>query len=228
MSVRRLGILGGTFDPIHFGHLDAGDAAQRALALDEVRLIPAHDPPHRPTDPRASAFHRFALAALAVQDRPSWRVSDAELRRAGESYTFDTLRALQEEGWRPWQILFILGADAFAEIGTWYRFPAVLDEAHFAVVARPGSSLAPALGQSPAIAARVRQPGTWTAADEATAIFPVHAVTRDVSSSLLRARLAANQPIADLVPPAVARHIRAHGLYGAVDDSHGEEQHTHD
>lgn len=227
MSGRRLGVLGGTFDPIHYGHLDAGEAAQRALALDEVRLIPVHDPPHRPVDPRASAYHRFALVALAVQDRPSWRVSDAELRRQGESYTFDTLRALQAEGWRPSQIVFILGADAFADIATWYRFPDVLDEAHFAVVARPGSNLTAVLGASPAIAARVRQPGEFANPGGATAIFPVHAVTRDVSSSQLRARLAARLPIDDFVPPAVARHIVAHELYGAVDDLHGEEQRTH-
>src|SRR5688500_832820 len=116
---RRLGVLGGTFDPVHFGHLDAGDAAQSALELDEVRLVPSHDPPHRPVDPRASAFHRFALAALAVAERPSWRVSDVELARAGASYSIDTLRALHGDGWSARQIFFILGADAFAEIATW-------------------------------------------------------------------------------------------------------------
>jgi nicotinate-nucleotide adenylyltransferase len=227
MSIRRLGVLGGTFDPIHYGHLDAGDAAQRALGLDEVRLIPLHDPPHRTSDPRASAFHRFALVALAIQGKRSWRVSDAELRRQGESYTFDTLRALQGEGFRPTQIVFILGADAFAEIATWYRFPEVLDEAHFAVVSRPGTQLGRALDQVPGLASRVGSPGTWTDRDGRTTIFPVPAVTRDVSSSQLRVRLAEKLPIADLVPPSVAEHIMAHGLYGAVDDLHGEEQRTH-
>ena len=114
----RLGVLGGTFDPIHLGHLDAADAARSALALDEVLFVPSHDPPHRPVEPRATAFHRFALTALAVNDRPGCRVSDLELVRDGGSYTSDTLRSLHAAGWPAWQIFFILGADAFAEIAT--------------------------------------------------------------------------------------------------------------
>src|SRR5689334_7098071 len=102
----RLGLLGGTFDPVHFGHLDAADAAQAALALDEVWLVPAHDPPHRPDDPRGSAFHRFALVSLAIAERPWLRASDRELRRTGPSYTIDTLKALHDEGWNAAQIFF--------------------------------------------------------------------------------------------------------------------------
>jgi nicotinate-nucleotide adenylyltransferase len=213
MSERRLGVLGGTFDPIHLGHLDAGDAAARALDLDEIRLIPSYDPPHRPTDPRASVFHRFALVALAIDGRPGWRVSDAELVREGASYTFDTLRALQAEGWRRSQIFFILGADAYAEIATWHRFPAVLDEAHFVVVARQGSSIRAAVERTPALGTRLRRPDELPGMTEGTAIVPVEAPTRDVSSSQVRARLAAGLSIDDLVPPAVARHIVSHRLY---------------
>src|SRR5262245_61096779 len=123
----RLGLLGGTFDPIHYGHLDAADAAQHALQLDEVHFIPSHDPPHRPSDPRASGFHRFALVGLALSGHARYRASDLELRRDGPSYTADTLRAMRAEGVSPSQIFFILGADAFAEIATWREFPAVLD-----------------------------------------------------------------------------------------------------
>ena len=112
----RTGILGGTFDPIHVGHLDAAGAACEALGLDELRIVPAHDPPHRPLEPRASAYHRFALAALAIDGRRGWRLWDAELRRPGPSYSIDTLRALHAGGWRPAQIYFILGTDAFADI----------------------------------------------------------------------------------------------------------------
>jgi nicotinate-nucleotide adenylyltransferase len=216
MSGRRLGVLGGTFDPIHYGHLDAGDAAQRALALDEIRIVPAHDPPHKPADPRASAFHRFALVALATQDRPSWRVSDAELRRQGQSYTYDTLKALQAEGWPASQIFFILGADAFAEIATWHRFPAVIDEAHFVVVARPGTTLDAAVTRTPLLMPRLRTPDGPGGFPADAAIFLVHATTRDVSSSEVRARLAGGLPVDDLVPASVARHILAHDLYGAV------------
>src|ERR1044071_5581184 len=121
---RRLGLLGGTFDPIHYGHLDAAAAARQALALDEIRFLPAHDPPHRRTDPRATAFHRFALVALAIDGVDAYTASDAELLREGPSYTIDTLRSIEREGWRPSQIFFILGSDAFAEIASWYAFPA--------------------------------------------------------------------------------------------------------
>jgi nicotinate-nucleotide adenylyltransferase len=226
MSVRRLGVLGGTFDPMHFGHLDAGDAAQRALRLDEVRVIPLHDPPHRPRDPRASAFHRFAIIALAVQDRPTWRMSDTELLRPGHSYTFDTLKTLQAEGWRASQIFFILGADAFAEIATWHKFPDVLDEAHFAVVSRPGASISPALSRVPDLVRRMRTPDESADLPADASIFLIEAPTRDVSSSEVRARLAEDLSIDDLVPPAVARHIVAHQLYGAVSEVHGEKQRT--
>jgi nicotinate-nucleotide adenylyltransferase len=231
MSIGRLGVLGGTFDPIHFGHLDAGDAAQAALGLDVMRLIPSRDPPHRPTDPRASAFHRFALVALAIQDRPSWRVSDAELVRQGPSYTFDTLRALQHEGWDRSQIFFILGADAFAEIATWHRFPAVLDEANFVVVARPGVTLDAAVARTPGLRSRMRGADRVHDTIRETGIFLVEGRTRDVSSSEIRARLGAGIPIDDLVPAAVSRYVAANQLYStgrAVGDLHGEEQRTHD
>jgi nicotinate-nucleotide adenylyltransferase len=223
-GTRRLGLLGGTFDPIHYGHLDAADAARRALALDTIRVLPSHDPPHKPMDPHATAFHRFALVALAIDGLDGYCASDAELRRDGPTYTADTLRALHGEGWQPSQIFFILGADAFAEIGSWYQFPAVLDAANFAVIARPGIGLDAALSRVPALRGRVRG-GTADDADSAgqTGIFLVEARTRDVSSTAIRARLAARQPIDDLVPAAVARHILAHHLYGAVDELHGQD-----
>ena len=223
----RLGVLGGTFDPVHFGHLDAGDAAQSALGLDEVRLIPSHDPPHRAVDPRASAFHRFALVSLAIAARPSWRVSDVEVARPGASYSVDTLRALHAEGWSAAQIFFILGSDAFAEIATWRQFPDVLDAAQFVVVARPGVTLDEALSRTPQLRPRMRQPADAGVLTGETGVFFVEARTRDVSSTEIRTRLAAGRPIDDLVPASVARHITAHQLYGAVDDLHGEKQRTH-
>jgi len=209
----RLGLLGGTFDPIHFGHLDAAAAAQHSLGLDEIRFIPSHDPPHRPLDPRASAFHRFALVALAIEGQPSYRASDIELRRDGPSYTRDTLRALREDGWRASQIFFILGADAFAEIATWKEFPTVLDAANFVVIARPGTSLDAAAARTPSLRGRLRHADGAAVEDEGTQVFLVEAQTRDVSSTEIRARLAAGQAIDDLVPAAVARHIVAHKLY---------------
>jgi nicotinate-nucleotide adenylyltransferase len=222
IASRRLGILGGTFDPIHFGHLDAADAGRRALHLDEVLLIPSSDPPHRPADPLASGFHRFALVALAIQDDDALRASDMELTRAGLSYTADTLRAVTRQGWLPSQIFFILGSDAFAEIATWREFPTVLDTANFVVIARPGTTLDAAAAKTPALRGRLRSPEE-TSGTSGTSIYLVEARTRDISSSTIRARLAARQTIDDLVPAAVARHIVAHHLYGAVDDLHGQD-----
>lgn len=221
---RRLGVLGGTFDPVHFGHLDAADAARAQLELDEVLFVPAHDPPHKPVDPRASAFQRFALVSLAIQDSPGYRTSEMELMRDGTSYTADTLRALHADGWTPSQLFFLLGADAFAEIATWREFPALLDLAHFAVIARPGTTLEQALERTPALRSRARASSDLASNSGATGVFLVEARTRDVSSTMIRVRLAAGASIDDLVPPAVARHIMAHQLYGAVNDLHGENE----
>jgi nicotinate-nucleotide adenylyltransferase len=115
-------------------------------------------------------------------------------------------------GWHASQIFFILGSDAFAEIATWREFPAVLDAANFVVIARPGTTLDAAATRMPSLRGRL-----------GTSIFLVEARTRDVSSSTIRARLAARQPIDDLVPAAVARHILAHHLYDAVDNLHGQD-----
>lgn len=228
---RRLGILGGTFDPIHYGHLRAAEEAQSALNLDEIRIIPAHDPPHRSLDPRASAFHRFALVALAIDGRAHWHVSDSELRRTGPSYTALTLRELHAEGWQPSQIFFVLGTDAFAEIATWYEFPSVLDAANFVVITRPGTTLDQAVARTEAIRERVRAVahGGDRASFEAatTGIYLVESRLPDISSTGIRQRLAAGRSIDDLVPAAVARYIQAQHLYdstAAVDDLHGKKE----
>ena len=220
----RLGVLGGTFDPVHFGHLDAADAARTALALDEILMVPAHDPPHRPLDPRGTPYHRFALAALGIADRPGYRVSDVELVRPGPSYTADTLGHLHADGWRASQLFFILGTDAFAEIASWHAFPALLDMAHFAVIARPGTTVEQATSRVPTLRSRVCAPGSLTRDPMGpTRIVLVEARTRDVSSTVIRQRLAAGKAIDDLVPASVARHILTHHLYGAVGNLHGED-----
>jgi nicotinate-nucleotide adenylyltransferase len=223
-DMRRLGLLGGTFDPVHFGHLDAARAAHAALRLDEVQMVPAHDPPHRPQDPYSSTFHRFALIALAIGDVPWMRVSDRELQRIGPSYTIDTLRAMHADGWRASQLFFILGTDAFAEIATWRSYPGVLDAAHFVVIARPGTTTHAAFARVPDITSRLAATSDHVFDGERTRVFAIEANTRAVSSTLIRARLGARDRIDDLVPAAAARHILAHHLYGAVDDLHGEDE----
>ena len=217
---RQMGLIGGTFDPIHYGHLDAAAAVRDSLGLDVVTFIPSHDPPHR-VDPHESAFHRFALVALAVDGRPEYAVSDAELVREGPSFTVDTLRRWHRDGWLPSQLFFIIGSDAFAEIASWREYPDVLDAANFAVVTRPGTTLEAALAKTPELRARTHTPSSFTNDGVATSILLVEASTRDVSSTAVRARLAAGAAITDLVPGPVARHIEVNHLYGAVNELHG-------
>ena len=216
-DAHRIGVLGGTFDPVHHGHLDAADAARRALALAEVVLMPARVPPHKTSPARASGYHRFAMAALAAAGREGLRVSDLELRSAEPSYTSLTLQQLARAGYAPSQIFFILGSDAFAEIAHWHDFPAVLNRGHFTVVARAGSPLADLRNRLPALAGRMREPDAGSgngAPAGSTAIWLVDAETRNVSSSSIRRRLAASKPTGDLLPNVVATYICRHRLYG--------------
>lgn len=212
--MRRLGVLGGTFDPVHLGHLAVGRAAAAAFALDEVRLVPSRMPPHR-AGAHASGHHRFAMAALASQDEPRWTVSDDELRRDGPSYSIDTLAAIATaEGLAATQIFFLIGSDAFAEIATWSRYPAVLDHAHFVVVTRPGLGVDALRARVPGLTPRFRGvDDTRTAAS--TVIVLLEVATPDVSSTAVRARAARGEALTGLVDGTVERYIRKHGLYGS-------------
>jgi nicotinate-nucleotide adenylyltransferase len=196
----RIGILGGTFDPIHVGHLDSAVFARHTLPLDRILLLPSRTPPHRSIEPRASVFHRFAMAALAASQVGGLEVSDLELQREGPSYTSMTLERLHADGLHPSQLFFILGSDAFAEIETWYDYPRLLELSNFVVVSRPGFPIpAP---QSPIPDAR-----------NATSVIFAEANTPDVSSTDIRRRVGAGESIDGLVHPVVADHIRRHRLY---------------
>jgi nicotinate-nucleotide adenylyltransferase len=215
IAAARIGILGGTFDPVHAGHLEAGHAARRALALSRVLLLPSRIPPHR-VNPTASPYHRFAMAAMAVQGLEGFEVSDLELAASGTSYTSETLERLHGAGLDRTQIFFIAGADAFADIETWYRFPAVLDLAHFVIVSRSGQEASGLPARLPALAARMR-PGTPDAAAASKpTIFLVDWNTPAVSSTEIRRRARAGEALSGLVPAAVERHIRQHRLYSSA------------
>ena len=208
----RIGVLGGTFDPIHLGHLDTAVAAHRALALDRVVIVPSNVPPHR-TPPVASAYHRFAMAALAVNDVEGLAVSDEELCAPGPSFTADTLARLHARGLTASQIFFITGADAFAEIETWRRYPEVLDLARFVIISRPGLPVSELPHRIPALAARMTTSPHAGGAAGNRSIFLVDARTRDISSTDIRSRLARGASISGLVPASVEAHIRRHELY---------------
>jgi nicotinate-nucleotide adenylyltransferase len=215
------GVLGGTFDPIHLGHIAAADAAQRALNLERIVLIPSRIPPHRTDPATASAEDRLEMARLATANRPGWSASRIELDREGPSFTYDTLAALGQSGPAPserntaqgagfreskgTQLFFITGADAFAEIATWSRYPAVLDLAHFVVVSRPGITLD---------SLRERVPPAFSRPPAQTRVILVEADTPNVSSTDIRRRVRAGDSLSGLVPDSVADYIRTRRLYG--------------
>jgi nicotinate-nucleotide adenylyltransferase len=213
--MRRIGILGGTFDPIHLGHTDAGEAAEELLGLTRLYVIPANLPPHRP-QPFTSAFHRFAMVALAAGGRPNWRASDLELRGEALSYTSLTLRKFHDRGYRPTELFFILGADAFAEIGTWRDYPDILGLAHFAVVSRPGCPVGELPHRLPLLASRMVAAPLDDLSQLEPAIVLLDEPTTDVSSTTIRRYRAHGMSITGMVDPHVQQHIEQHGLYSAM------------
>jgi len=223
-----LGVLGGTFDPIHAGHVAAAIAAQQALSLDSITLIPSRMPPHRPDPVSAGPEHRLAMARLAAEGRPGWTVSTIELEREGPSYTYDTLvelartpggEAVMSEGRGEaasrveWQIFFIIGTDAFAEIATWSRYPAVLDLAHFVVVSRPGITLDSLRERVPSAFGLPFDSAQGNRPSANTRVILVEADTPDISSTEIRRRVRAGESLSGLVPDSVAAYIQAHHLY---------------
>ena len=212
--MKRVGILGGTFDPIHCGHLDAAAAAQTALGLTEMLVMTSNVPPHRPA-PLASSYHRFAMVSLAVAGRAGWKASDLELLDSARSFTSTTLQKLHGQGYAPAELYFIIGADAFAEITSWVDYPALLDYAHFAVVARPGHRIAEAIQRVPALAGRMVRPPLDSSRRDPLIIL-LDAPTPDVSSTAIRERLVNGESIAGLVPDSVRQHIEQHELYAST------------
>ncbi|HYO44929.1 MAG TPA: nicotinate-nucleotide adenylyltransferase [Candidatus Limnocylindrales bacterium] len=194
-----VGILGGTFDPIHHGHLVIAEEAREALGLERVLLVPAASPPHKPGQPVTDVRHRLAMARLAVQDNPAFVVSGLEIERGGPSYTVDTLAALATDGvTQPW---FILSAEALASFATWRSPDRILELCRLAVVPRGGYEPLDRTWVShrfPGREDRIRfLPGP---------LLPI-------SGSVVRRRAAAGRSVRYLVPEAVARYIAHHQLY---------------
>lgn len=198
MASELTGIMGGTFDPVHNGHLAAARQLRDVAGLDEVWLMPNAMPPHRIAAPVASADDRLRMVQLAVDRLPGLLPSALEVDRGGASYTIDTVRELARRfPGRRFSIL--LGSDAALQIRTWHDPEALLDEAHFVIFNRPETTMAPQtlheLGFAPA----------------RTQI--VHLETPAIAAHQVRDRLARGASIDDLVPAAVADYIRAHQLY---------------
>lgn len=223
MSKRALGILGGTFDPIHYGHLCAAREAKAALELGELRLVPAGDPPHRAA-PGASAAHRLAMLKLAVREFPDLAIDGRELSRIGKSYTVDTLAELRgEDPARP--LVLLVGVDTFAGLPGWHRWREVFDLAHVAVVTRPGMTLAEALSGGLRDEWQKRRANGPEALESAHggAILPVAVQPRPISATAIRAALARGPSGIDdvraLLPAAVLTYIDQHHLYTPPPDA---------
>lgn len=203
--VVHIGLLGGSFNPPHLGHLALARAVLAALELDQVLLIPAARPPHKPAHPElAPAEDRLAMARLLAETDPGLAVSDIELERAGPSYTIDTVRALQAA--RPGdELVWIIGADTLGELPTWKEAAALLALVPFVVVGRPGYPLERELEE---LAHGLGQPAV-----DALRLRVVTMEPSNQSSTAIRRRIREQQPWADDVPPAVAAYIESHGLY---------------
>lgn len=196
MGGRRVGLFGGTFDPIHSGHLVLAETARDRLQLDEVWFIPANIPPHKDA-PQITGAHRLAMVEAAIADHPAFRISRLELDRAGASYaedTLDTVRAQEPDA----ELFYLIGADMLRDLHTWRNPERLLTLAQFVAVTRPGDTLDPT--QS-AVAAHVT---------------PLEMPALAISSTDIRARVAEGRSIRYLVPAAVGDYIHHHELYRAV------------
>jgi nicotinate-nucleotide adenylyltransferase len=194
-----IGILGGTFDPIHHGHLVIAEEAREALGLESVLLVPAATPPHKPGRPVSGPVDRLAMVELAIADNPHFAVSRLELDRGGASYSVDTLLELREAGiLDPW---FILSAEALAGFPDWRDPDRILDLCRLAVVPRGGSAPLDAAWLT------ARFPGR----EDRVAFLPGPLLP--ISGSVVRRRAAAGRSVRYLVPDAVARYIADHHLY---------------
>lgn len=217
MSARPIGLLGGTFDPIHLGHLRLAEELGEALGLDEVRLLPTANPPHRAA-PVAGPAHRLEMVRLAIAGNPRLKVDEHEIHKATPCYMVDTLTELRAELGSERSLVLFLGADAFLGLTTWHDWRRLFALAHLAVAQRPG--FAPAGWQAAmpaALAGELAQRRSTTPADlhstPAGCIY-VHEITQlDIAASRIRGLVAAGRSVRYLAPDAVLDYIRRHDLY---------------
>lgn len=212
-----IGLIGGTFDPVHYGHLRLAEEAREALDLAGVSWLPAGRPPHRPA-PREAAGHRLEMVRRAVSGNAAFAVDDGEMQASGPSYTVTTLERLRREaGRRP--LVLLMGADAFQGLAGWHRWRELFDLAHIAVATRPGFVLSP--DGWPAELAEACAPRLGEAAGLRAApagrIVGFSMTPLAISASLLRARLAAGLSVRYLLPEPVREYIDSHHLYRTPD-----------
>lgn len=213
----RMGLFGGTFDPIHLGHLRAAREVLERFGLDRILFVPSFIPPHKERKGMAPARDRLRMVELACAGEPRFAASSIEVDAGGRSYSILTLERVR--GLYPGaRIFFILGTDAFLEIGTWREHERVLAESLFIVMTRPGAPMEDAAGVvGDSLRERVREIAEGETVDDGVLgdhrifLLPIRAL--DVSSTEVRRRVRAGETVAGLVPEAVGDYIRSHGLY---------------
>jgi nicotinate-nucleotide adenylyltransferase len=217
MATAPIGILGGTFDPVHYGHLRLAQELAAGLKLEEVRFVPSGTPPHRAA-PQASVEHRLQMARLAVAGNARFRVDEREVRRPGPGYTFDTLSELRAEFGAGRPLALLLGADAFLEFAAWHRWHELFSLAHVVVAHRPGIAVGRWQEHMPQPLAReyagrcMQQPLSIHLAP-AGGIAVVEITALDISASAIRGMLRSGAGPRYLLPDAVLDYIQAKGLY---------------
>jgi nicotinate-nucleotide adenylyltransferase len=202
----RVGLLGGSFDPIHVGHLHVARQSRQRLDLDRVVFVPAGRPPHKPAQALTGSEHRYEMVRLALDREPQFSVSRIDLDRPGPCYSVDTVRLLQERWGPETRIYFLIGADSLADLPRWYRPRQLMELCQVVAVGRPGYRV------------------DLTALERRTAGAPPVILLDsvplvDVSATHIRRLVAEGRSIEGLVPPAVAAYIAAHGLYRSAQSS---------
>ena len=218
----RIGLFGGTFDPIHRGHLEAAEDVLQQYGLDRIWIIPCALPPHKTDGALAAAEDRLAMARIAIADRRNLRVSDIEIQREGTSYTVDTLREFSTAFGDGTKLYFLVGIDAFLEMHTWKSYRQLFDFATFVVMTRPGSTL-PSLSLRDLILTYTLRhisdgyafsiDGNALEHPEKKSIYPASVTPVTIASSRIRDMIRNGQSIRQWVDAGVADYIVNKGLY---------------
>lgn len=208
-----IGVLGGTFDPIHYGHLRMAEELAEALGLTEVRIIPAGQPPHR-TAPRTPARHRLEMARLAIAGNPRFKLDEREVLQARASYTVDTLSALRTELGKQQPIWLLMGADAFLGLSTWKEWQRLFELAHIAVAHRPGYRLAQSDALDDGLRHELERRQVSGAPDTPAGSVLLRPITQlDISATDIRSRLQEGRSARYLTPDSVLDYIQKNNLY---------------
>lgn len=212
---KRIGLLGGAFNPIHYAHLRIAEEAREACGLDRVMFIPTGDPPHKTLAGDVSFDKRCRMVMEAIMDNPCFELSEVEGNRPGKSYSIDTIEYYRGSVLRD-ELFFIIGGDSFKEIGSWYRYQDIFRQCNLVVVGRPGFSLETPLELLPVA---IRHEFRYTAAthrlehEAGTQVHLLSGCPMDISSSAVRLRAAAGRSLRYLVPPGVEEYIQRQGTY---------------